>query len=85
MAESKRKSKEPKKSTFEQTYPHITKWVQTQGWIEIGQAHSLSNFILALDEGGVVWEGKRTYKTMEEAFQSLEQGLAGWMKEQSGE
>jgi len=29
---------------------------------------------MALDEGGVVWEGKKKYKTLDQAFQALEKG-----------
>jgi hypothetical protein len=85
MTRSKPKANEPKTDTFEQAYPHIAEWVKTHGWIEIGQIDGFSNFILALDEGGMVWEGKKPYKTMAEAFQALEKGLSGWMKEQWGE
>jgi len=66
-------------ATFEQTYPLIAEWVTTQGWIEIGQIEGMSTFIMALDEGGVVWEGKKKYKTLDEAFQALENGLAEWL------
>jgi hypothetical protein len=66
-------------ATFEQTYPLITEWVTTQGWIEIGQIEGMSPFIVALDEGGVIWEGKKKYKTLDEAFQALEKGLAEWL------
>ena len=85
MAGSKPKTREPKKDTFEQAYPYITEWVETHGWIEIGQIDGYSNFVMALDEGGVVWEGKKSYKTMDEAFQALEKGLSAWMKGQYGE
>ena len=84
MADSKPKTKKPKKETFEQTYPHVTKWVKGRGWIEIGQIDGFSNFVLALDEGGMVWEGQGKYKTMDEAFNALEKGLSAWMKEQYG-
>jgi hypothetical protein len=85
MAKSKQEPKETKADSFEQTYPHITEWVESYGWIEIGQIDGYSNFILALDEGGMVWEGKKSYKTMGEAFQALEKGLSAWMKGQHGE
>ena len=65
-----------KLARFEQAYPLITEWVTTQGWIEIGQIGGTSPFIMALDEGGVVWEGKKKYKTLKDAFEALENGLA---------
>jgi hypothetical protein len=30
----------------------------------------------------MVWEGKDAYKTLDEAFQDLEQGLGRWMREE---
>jgi hypothetical protein len=72
-------------SLFEQSYPHIAEWVMTHGWIEIGQLEGTPAFAMALDEGGLVWEGKRKYKTMDEAFQELEEGIAKWIKEEWGE
>jgi hypothetical protein len=70
--------------SFERAFPHITRWINTHGWIEIGQIDGMSSFIMALDEGGLVWEGKRKYETLGEAFQALEQGLSDWIEEQSG-
>lgn len=70
---------------FAQAYPHIAEWIETHGWIEIGQIEGVASFIMALDEGGLVWEGKKRYKNLDEAFQALEQGLSKWMKEQYGE
>jgi hypothetical protein len=66
---------------FEQAYPHIAKWVKTHGWIEVGQIEGMPTFIMALDEGGVVWEGKKKYKTLDEAFQALDKGLSEWISE----
>ncbi|MEW5803221.1 MAG: hypothetical protein AB1847_14080 [bacterium] len=43
------------KNSFEETYPNIAYWVESQGWIEIGQQDdSNGSFIRALDEGGTV-------------------------------
>jgi len=48
----------------------------------LGQIDGFSNFILALDEGGMIWEGKASYATMDEALQALEDGLSRWFKKQ---
>jgi hypothetical protein len=69
---------------LEQTYPCITKWVKIHGWIEIGQIDGMPAFVMAMDEGGLVWEGKKRYKTLDEAFHALEQGLSAWMEDQLG-
>ena len=62
--------------SFEAKYPRISEWVKTQGWIELGQIDGFPNFVLALDEGGMVWEGKGSYKSMDEAFKALEEGIS---------
>ncbi|MFQ5796948.1 MAG: hypothetical protein ACE5JP_18165 [Candidatus Bipolaricaulia bacterium] len=68
-------------NSLEDTYPHIARWVTGFGWIEVGQDHYSSSFVRALDEGGMVWEGRGDYKTLDEAMQALEAGLAEWMEE----
>ncbi len=70
------------KNSFEETYPNIAYWVESQGWIEIGQQDDSSgSFIRALDEGGTFWEGKESYKTLDEAMQDLENALPEWVEE----
>ena len=68
-------------SSFEKSYPNITRWVTWQGWIELGQDHYSSSLVRALDEGGMVWEGSATYGTLYEAFDALEAALAEWMEQ----
>jgi hypothetical protein len=66
---------------LEDTYPHIAEWVQDHGWIEVGHDEHGTSFIRALDIGGLVWEGKTGYGTIDEAFQDLEAGLTEWMRQ----
>ncbi len=70
--------------SLETLYPNTTHFVDAIGWIEMGRDDDspLTSFIRALDAGGMVWEGEDEYKTLDEAFQDLERGLAGWMQEQ---
>lgn len=42
------------------------------GWIEIGQDDDSQSFIRTLDMGGMVWEGKPKYKTVDAALDDLE-------------
>ena len=69
---------------FEQSYPCVTYVVKAIGWIEVGHdAESpLTSFIRAIDPGGMVWEGKDAYQTLDEAFHDAEEGLAKWMRAQ---
>ncbi len=70
--------------SLESLYPNTAYFVDATGWIEMGRDDDspLTSFIRALDAGGMVWEGKDEYKTLDEAFQDLEQGLTEWMQEQ---
>ena len=74
-------------SPLEQAYPHVARWVTSQGWIEIGQDDRVPSgqdrsFVRALDIGGMVWEGASSYQSVDAAFQALEAGLAEWMQQQ---
>ena len=56
---------------FQKIFPSITGWVQ-DGWIEIGHSRWGDTFIKVLDEGGLVWEGKRTYQSLDDALLAAE-------------
>ena len=65
-------------TSFEESYPNITSWVKSQGWIELGQDEYSPSLVRALDIGGMVWEGSTYYATLDEAFEALETALAEW-------
>ena len=60
--------------SFDATYPTIVRWVQEYGWIEIGQDDMSRSFIRALDDGGTVWEGRKSYPTLDAALQASRLG-----------
>lgn len=68
-------------NSFDDTYPNIAYWVESFGWIEVGQDEYSTSMVRALDEGGLVWEGKDTYETLDEAMQALERALGECIKE----
>lgn len=72
--------------SFEQSYPHITRWARTHGWIEIREEYTRL-FVTALDIGGMIWEGweQSEYATMDDKLCALGEGLAAWLHEQLGE
>lgn len=65
---------------FSKKYPNIADWT-ADGIIEIGRPEWGDSFIRVIDEGGVVWEGKRKYATIDEALQEAEQAIMAWLKE----
>ncbi|NEQ29086.1 MAG: hypothetical protein F6K28_61130 [Microcoleus sp. SIO2G3] len=67
------------KSTFEQQYPTIHRFVQEIGWIEIGQHEMIPAFVRAYDLGGTVYEGRSSYPSLEAALQDLESGILAYL------
>jgi len=65
-------------------FPAISRWVEEQGWIEIGVQELFSFVARALNEGGTQVEDERT-DTLAEAMAALEKGLARWFEEQGVE
>ena len=62
-------------------FPPIAQWTRSWGWIEVGQNDTSRSMVRALDEGGMVWEGKVKYATLDELLQDLEAALSDWMNE----
>ena len=48
---------------------------ESYGWVEIGQDNYSQSFVRALDMGGMVWEGKPKYKSVDAALDDLEAAL----------
>ena len=62
-------------TNFSSTYPNIATWIESYGWIEIGQDENSQSFIRVLDSGGMVWESKPNYKPIDDALNDLEAAL----------
>ncbi|MFM7439857.1 MAG: hypothetical protein ACKO2V_14870 [Snowella sp.] len=61
-----------KANTFEEKYPYLSRFVEEQGWIELGYDDNIAAFVKAYDSGGTVFEGKSRYKSIDDALQELE-------------
>ncbi|MFQ3615182.1 MAG: hypothetical protein SNJ57_07180 [Cyanobacteriota bacterium] len=46
-----------KSETLDKRYPHLSRFLAIQGWIEIGADEYSTSFVRALDPGGMVYEG----------------------------
>jgi hypothetical protein len=68
-------------TNFSSNYPNIAAWTESYGWIEIGEDDDSQSFIRALDMGGMVWEGKSKYKSVDAALDDLEAALEEIIKE----
>lgn len=69
------------KRGIEQMYPNIADWVGGYGWIEIGHDDWSQSFIRVLDSGGLVWESKPEYKSLDHAMRALEKALGKRIEE----
>ena len=66
------------------SYPQLWRWIAKFGTVEIGYCGQTRSFIRVLDEGGIVWKGRRSYMTLHAALADADAGAAGWMKDQLG-
>ena len=66
------------------SYPHLWKWVSDFGTAEIGYCHQTRSFIRVLDQGGIIWKGRRSYRTLDAAVADADAGVSRWMKDQLG-
>lgn len=61
------------------THPHLWRWGNEFGTVQIRYGGQTRSFIPVLDEGGVVWRGPRGYPTLDAALADAEAGVARWM------
>jgi len=66
-------------AAVEESFPAVAKWVQEYGRIEIGDQESVGFTVMAIDDGGVVFEDDKP-DTLAEAMAALEKGLAEYFE-----
>jgi hypothetical protein len=42
------------KGQFKEKYPNIAHWIESCGWIELGQTNYSRSMVRVLDEGGMI-------------------------------
>ncbi|WP_333875046.1 hypothetical protein [Methylobacter sp.] len=67
------------------TYPSLARWLETYGTVEFGYCSQSRSFVRALDEGGMVWKGRPSYNSFDEALVDCEAGIGRWLREELGE
>ncbi len=72
------------KSAGPAAHPHLWRWVADYGTVEIGHCGQTRSFIRVLDEGGIIWKGRRGYATLDAALADAEAGVARWMRDELG-
>ena len=58
---------------FDQRYPNLARFVQDgHGWVALGGDEYGSSMIRVLDPGGMIWEGKNSYESVDAALREAE-------------
>jgi len=70
------------KSSGSALYSHLWRWAAEFGTVEIGYCGHTRSFIRVLDEGGMVWKGRRSYTSLDAALADADAGVSHWMKDQ---
>ena len=73
-----------KMTTSQTSRPYLGRWVTEFGTLEIGYCHQTRSFVRVLDEGGLVWKGRRSYSSLDAALADAEAGVSRWMKDELG-
>jgi len=69
-------------ASFEEMFPTIARWIsQEGGWVEFGADHYSRSLARALHGGGMAWEGSDHYKSLDEALEAMDTGIAAWLDE----
>ena len=71
-------------STGLASYPHLSRWTAEFGTVEIGHCGQTRSFIRVLDEGGIIWKGRRSYTALDAALADAEAGVSRWMRIELG-
>jgi len=56
-------------------YTNISKLINNGGQLDIGYIRELDSYIVASDKNNIIWEGKNTYESLEDALEDAEFGL----------
>ena len=65
---------------FEEHYPNLSDWV-ADGWLELGFEYNTESFIRLIDQGGMIWQGKSEYPTVDAALAEAEEAAKAWFEE----
>lgn len=69
---------------FARAYPHLTRWVTTMGWIELGDDGMQRSRVRVLDEGGLVWAGGDANMPIDHLLGEADAAVARWIAEEMG-
>ncbi|MEZ5042450.1 MAG: hypothetical protein R2828_21295 [Saprospiraceae bacterium] len=69
---------------FKKEYPNLEWWIDSQGWIEMGEDEYSTSWVRILDIGGMCWED-RDSKSLDEALRKGDIWLSYEIESRYGE
>jgi hypothetical protein len=69
---------------FSREYPNLEWWINTHGWIEMGDDDYSTSWVRILDIGGLCWEDKSS-ESLDEALKNGDIWASNEIKERFGE
>ncbi|MEM7792238.1 MAG: hypothetical protein AAF546_12615 [Verrucomicrobiota bacterium] len=62
-------------------YINISDFINSGGHLSLGYEYGMETIACATDEGGVVWEGKSEYESLDALLEDAEDGIKKWIEE----
>ena len=77
----------PKQSVETASEKHlgIARWLVAHGTIEFGYCPNTPSAVRVLDEGGLVWQGRRSYRSFAAALADCEANVSRLLREEYNE
>lgn len=69
---------------FARAYPHLTRWIDEIGWIELGFDGMQPSHVRVLDEGGLIGEGGEAGGPIDAMLREAETAIGRWIEEEMG-
>jgi len=66
-------------------FPHVARWCNKHGRIELGHDWRDGLFARATHDGGLAWGGEGPYATIDDALRALDEGIKAFMEEHGWE
>jgi hypothetical protein len=67
---------------FARAYPHLTRWVTTIGWIELGDDGMQCSRLRVLDAGGLIWASGDAHVPIDDLLREADAAVALWIAEE---
>ncbi len=71
--------------TASEKHPGMARWLVAHGTIEFGYCPNTRSAVRVLDEGGLVWQGRRNYRSFAAVLADCEANVSRLLREEYNE